>query len=123
VIGLACGTMKFTSAIIGTLATIAIMLYLWGTSFGTRHRYDLIVNIQWVRPSAELEELKRLLWRHSRNTQFASQRFSEAQQAIDLSYRLLLRDPARSQELMQELKALQGVAKVSSVQVGDESEV
>src|SRR4051794_2500366 len=74
VIGLACGTMKFTSAIIGTLATIAIMLYLWGTSFGTRHRYDLIVNIQWMRPSTELGDLKRLLSRHSRSTQFASQR-------------------------------------------------
>jgi len=123
VIGLACGTMKFTSALIGTAATALIMFYLWGTSFGTRHRYDLIVNIHWMRPLAELVELRRLLSRHSRNTQFASQRFNEAYQGIDVSCRVLLRDPARSQELMQELKALDGVAKVSSVQVGDESEL
>ena len=123
VIGLACGTMKFTSAVIGTAATALIMFYLWGTSFGTRHRYDLIVNIHWVRPLAELVELRRLLSRHSRNTQFASQRFNEAFQGIDVSCRLLLRDPARSQELMQDPKALEGVAKLSSVQVGDESEL
>src|SRR6266516_3165510 len=50
VIGLACGTLKFTSAVIGCAATATIMFYLWGTAFGTRYRYDLIVNIQWLRP-------------------------------------------------------------------------
>ncbi len=123
VIGLACGTMKFTSAVIGTSATALIMLYFWATSFGTRHRYDLIVNIHWVRPPAELDDLRHLLSRHSRNTQFASQRFNEAHAGLDLSCRLLLRNPARSQELLQELKALDGVAKVSSIQAGDESEM
>src|SRR5882672_9490656 len=51
VIGLACGTLKFTSAVIGCLATCAIMLYFWATAFGTRYRYNLIVNIQWIRPA------------------------------------------------------------------------
>src|SRR3974390_3050557 len=45
VIGLACGTTKFTSAIIGCLATAVLMLYFWVTGFGTRQRYDLILNI------------------------------------------------------------------------------
>src|SRR2546421_2304506 len=48
VIGLACGTLKFTSAVIGCAVTAAIMLYFRATSFGTRHRYDLILNVQWV---------------------------------------------------------------------------
>src|SRR5512137_173513 len=56
VIGLACGTLKFTSAIIGCLATAGLMFYFWGSSFGTRQRYDMIVNIQWVRPAGELGE-------------------------------------------------------------------
>ena len=123
VIGLACGTSKFTSAVIGCLATAGIMFYFWATAFGTRHRYDLIVNVQWIRPAAELGELRQLLTRHSRHTQFASQRSNEGAPGIDLSYRLLLRDPARSQELMDELHALQGVARVSSVHAGDESEM
>src|SRR5438270_7427408 len=58
VIGLACGTMKFTSAVIGTLATAGIMFYFWATAFGTRHRYDFIINLQWMRPAAELAELR-----------------------------------------------------------------
>ncbi len=123
VIGLACGTMKFTSAIIGCAAFGLLMLYFWGTGFGTRHRYNLIVNIQWVRPLAELADLRRLLHRHSRHTQCASQRSNEGYAGVDLSYRLLLRDPARSHELLDELRALEGVARVSSLHAGDESEL
>src|SRR2546427_11181334 len=47
VIGMAAGTQKFTSAIIGCLVVAVGMIYLWYTSFGSRHRYDLIVNLHW----------------------------------------------------------------------------
>lgn len=123
VIGLACGTLKFTSAIVGCVATLAIMFYFWASAFGTRHRYDLILNIQWVRPATELARLRQLLQRHSRALQCASQRSNEGYNGIDLSYRLLLRDPNRAHELMYELRALEGVARVSSVDAGDESEL
>ncbi|HYG36594.1 MAG TPA: DUF4956 domain-containing protein [Clostridia bacterium] len=123
VIGLACGTLKFTSAVIGCLATAGLMLYFWGTSFGTRHRYNLILNVQWVRSATELTELRQLLNRHSRSTQCASQRSNEGYPGIDLSYRLLLRDPNRSHEMLEELRTLNGVARVSSVTAGDESEI
>src|SRR6266513_678454 len=39
VIGMAAGTQKFTSAIIGCLVVAVGMIYLWYTSFGSRHRY------------------------------------------------------------------------------------
>src|ERR1043165_763935 len=123
VIGLACGTLKFSSAVIGCLATMAIMFYFWLTGFGTRHRYDLILNVQWVRPAAELGDLRQVLQRHSRSTHCASQRSNEGYSGIDLSYRFLLRDPARSQEVLEELRTLNGVARVSSLQAGDESEL
>ncbi|HEX4644743.1 MAG TPA: DUF4956 domain-containing protein, partial [Verrucomicrobiae bacterium] len=61
VIGLACGTLKFASAVLGCLVLGGIMIYFWATSFGTRHRYNLILNIQWVRPAGELIELRQLL--------------------------------------------------------------
>jgi hypothetical protein len=115
--------LKFTSAILGCLGMLAIMFYFWVTSFGTRHRYDLILNIQWVRPSDELAHLRQLLRRHSRALQCASQRSNHGYQGVDLSYRLLLRDPERVEELLDEVRALAGVARVSSVNAGDESEL
>jgi len=123
VLGLACGTLKFTSAIIGCVVTAAIMLYFRATDFGARHRYNLIVNIQWVRPARDLEELRQLLRRHSRAAQCASQRSNEGYEGVDVSYRLLLRDPSKSDLLIDELRALNGVAKVSSLHAGDESEM
>ena len=123
VIGLACGTLKFTSAVIGCAATAGIMIYFWATSFGTRHRYDLILNIQWLRPTAELGELRQVLARHSRSAHCASQRSNEGFAGVDLSYRLLLRNPERTHELIEEVRRVDGVARVSSLQAGDESEL
>ena len=71
VIGLACGTAKFTSAIIGCLATLLIMFYFWTTAFGTRHRYDLIVNIQWTRPATELPGERAEDWEFSSASWYA----------------------------------------------------
>lgn len=123
VIGLACGTLKFSSAIIGCLATLSLMFYFWLTNFGSRNRYDLILNVQWVRSADEMGELRQLLQRHSRSFTCTSQRSCEGSPGYDLSYRMLLRDPARSQELIDQLNALKGVARVSSLHAGDESEL
>jgi hypothetical protein len=123
VIGMACGTQRFPVAVMVILVVAAIMFYFWVTSFGSRHRYDLIVNINWTRELADLPDLRELLGRHSRRTHCASQRSGEAYGGTDLSYRLLLRDPNRTDLLLRELKELPGVARVTSLQAEDESEV
>ena len=123
VIGMACGSQKFTTAVIGCGLMAVGMLYLWTTSFGSRHRYDLIVNLHWARPLGELPELNRTLNRHSRRTLCASQRSHEGYEGTDLSYRLLLRDPRRMEEMLTELRGTTGVSRVTSMQAEDESEV
>lgn len=55
--GMAAGTRKFSTAILGCMVFALVMLYLHWTSFGARHRYDLILNLHWGRP---LDELPRL---------------------------------------------------------------
>ena len=40
-----------------------------------------------------------------------------------LSYRLLLRDPTRMEEMLTELRGTTGVSRVTSMQAEDESEV
>src|SRR5687767_2189668 len=123
VIGLACGSQKFTTAVIGCSLISIGMLYLWTTSFGSRHRYDVIVNLHWARPLMELQDLTRALNRHSRRTLCASQRSHEGYEGTDLSYRLLLRDPKRVEEMLTELRATTGVSRVTSMQAEEESEV
>jgi hypothetical protein len=123
VIGMAAGTQKFTSAIIGCLLVSLGMIYLWYTSFGSRHRYDIIVNLHWARSVKELLELRRVLDRHSWKAHLASQRSHEGYEGTDLSYRLLLRDAGRVEDLLTELRQVTGVSRVTSMMAEDESEL
>lgn len=123
VIGMACGTQRFPIAVTGVLLTGAVMLYLWYTSFGSKYRYDVILNLHWSRSLDDLPDLDQLLTRHSRKSQCASQRSHEGYEGVDLSYRLLLRNPERVGELVRELREMDGVSRVTSLKAEDESEV
>jgi hypothetical protein len=65
----------------------------------------------------------RVLHRYSRTVQCASQRAGDGMEGTDLSYRLLLRDPVRTDELMAELRTVEGVSRVSSLKAEEESEL
>jgi hypothetical protein len=123
VVGMACGTQKFTTAVLGGSVLIAIFLYAWLTAFGRRHHYDFILNLHWNRPAAELTALRDLLERHSRKARCAQQRLASSGVGADLSYHLLLRDPDRADELLLELNALPGATDVNGVRADSESEV
>ena len=122
-VGMACGTRKFSTAVIATLVFAALMMYLHWSRFGARHRYDLILNLHWARPLGDLPDLAGLLDRHARRTQLASQRSNTGYDGSDLSYRLLLRDTGRMDELVTELRSFPGVSRVTSLKAEDESEV
>ena len=123
ILGTACGTQKFSTAVIGALLVATLFIYLWMTASGTRHRFDLILNVRWTRPQEELVDVRQLLERHSLRVHVANQHFGSGMEGADLSYRLLLRDPSRAAELLKELADLPGVNRVSSVQAADESEI
>lgn len=123
ILGTAAGTQKFSTAVIGSIVTAALFVFLWMTASGTRHRFDLILNVRWMRTQDELSEVRQLLERHSLRVHIANQHFGAGMEGADLSYRVLLRDPARAAELLKELADLPGVNRVSSVQAADESEI
>lgn len=123
-LGMAAGSQKFATAIGGLGVMTLALLYLWATSFGSRHRYSVILNLRWSRPATDLSEMDRLLQRHARRSRCASQRSSpEPGAGMDLSYWLLLRDPSRADELLSEVRTVNGVSHVSSILAEDESEV
>ena len=123
VIGMAAGSQKFASAVVGCALLSLGMVYLWYSSFGSRHRYDVIVNLHWARSIKELMDLRRVLDRHSWKAHLASQRSHEGYEGTDLSYRLLLRDSNRVEDMMKELREVTGVSRVTSMLAEDESEL
>jgi len=123
VIGMATGTQKFASAVVGCGLMALALVYLWYSSFGSRHRYDIIVNLHWARSIKELPDLRHVLDRHSWKSHLASQRSHEGYEGTDLSYRLLLRDTNRADDLLNEVRHVTGVSRVTSMLAEDESEL
>jgi len=122
-LGMACGTGRHGTAMAGLVLLALILFYLSITSFGNRQRYDVILNLLWTRPLGDLAEFDLLLRRHSRHATCASQRVVDGGDGADLSYRLLLRDPARLADLVEEVKAFDGTSRVTGLTAQDESEL
>lgn len=123
VAGMACGTQKFATAVLGGLLIAAIMGYARLTHFGTRWRHDFILQLRWTRPPADWPELERLLARHGRRVRLARRRPAAGTDGDELCFHLLLRDPDRSELLIGEVAALPGAVAVDGVSAVQESEV
>ena len=121
--GLGVGTMKFSTSLIAALGVGLVLLYLRMTSFGSRHRYDAVLSLQLTGNVGSLMlELKSILTQHCVRTLLANQRKTAAD-TMNLSYRVLLRDPTRSNELQIALERGDGFGNVSLFLREDESEV
>ena len=121
--GIACGTMRFGIALLGCAFIGALFVYQWLTGFGCRQRYDAVLTVQSSNGTdSALEALRPVLRRHALQAYLANQR-ELPQERTDFSYRLLLRDPARSKELVSELQSTHGISFVSLHNRQDESEV
>jgi hypothetical protein len=121
--GMACGTRKFGTGAAGVILIVAYLAYLFWTSFGSRHRYDTILNFRWERPIAELKTLTDVFNRHTLRAVQAAQRSIEGGGPVNVSYRLLMRDPARQMELLSDLGTIKGISRISTMDAADESEV
>ena len=121
--GMACGTRKFATGISGVGLIVAYLGYLSWTSFGSRHRYDTILNFHWNRPLVELSALTAIFERHTLRAMQAGQRSLERAGSANISYRILMRDPARQSDLLNDLGAIPGISRLSSLDATDESEV
>jgi len=121
--GLGVGTLRYSTALVGALALAAVLVYLHYVSFGSRHRYDAVLSLQLTGDLAGgVSRLKQILHQHSSRVFLTSERrLTDA--GLDLSYRLLLRDPDRSDELQWALQQTEGIERVSLFMHEDEAEV
>jgi len=120
--GLAVGTQHFSLAILGGGAVAFVFAYIWFTNFGARNRYDVIISLEWAGGDSSADALRGTLHRHGSRVQLASQREMEGDR-VDVSYRLLLRDPARGRELLADLRSIAGVERPMLYHREDEAEI
>jgi hypothetical protein len=121
--GMAVGTFRYSTGLVGAAAVILVLFYLWLTEFGVRHRFDAALSVSIPGDSAAMRErVEQILHRFSDRTILTGERLSPDARNI-LSYRLLLRDPARRADLRTELASAGDVHELSFYLQDDESEV
>jgi hypothetical protein len=121
--GLAIGTTRFSAAVLSGLGIGSAFLLLRAMNFGVRNRYDAVVSLRVTGDVVpRMAALKNVLKRHAMKLDLASERRSTTE-GTDLSYRLLLRDAARSSELQTELTGMEGLQNVSVYMHEDEAEI
>ena len=122
VMGMAVGTLRFSTALFGCAFVSLVFVYLRYTAFGTRLRFDAVINLRVVGDLVNgLNQLKGVFRRHTSRAELASER-NLTDAGLELSYRLLLRDPARSHELVAELRETPGIEQPSLYSHNDEAE-
>ena len=121
--GLAIGIHRYSTALIGVVGIAVVIGYLHVTSFGSRHRFDAVVDLQLLGDLRQIQDgLRPVLRQHCARAVLASQQRMGADNA-NCSYRVLLRDPSRSDELCSALEDVAGIAEVTLFLREDESEI
>ncbi len=121
--GLGVGTMRYSTSLIGAVGIAAVLVYLWMTAFGSRHRYDAVLSLRLTGDLAGgVAQLKQILRQHTIRRRLASER-RLSDEGLDLSWRILLRDPTRCDELQWILKQTEGIENLSLFLREDESEI
>jgi hypothetical protein len=121
--GLAVGTTRFSIALLAALGIASAFLLVRLISFGSRRRYDAVLSLRVTGDfAAQTAFLNEVLNRHALSRDLASERRT-ADEGADVTYRLLLRDPARSSELRAELARQAGLQNVAVYMHEDEAEI
>lgn len=122
ILGMACGTGHYLQGMIGTVFFSSILIYLHWTSFGSRHVSDGFLRFSVDADASVQEAIRPLIMAHCRTARLVSQRIGEAGVG-EVAYRLILRNPLRSAELVDELKRRDGISDVHFVLQEEQSEV
>ncbi|MCX7046735.1 MAG: DUF4956 domain-containing protein [Candidatus Sumerlaeota bacterium] len=122
IIGMAAGTRNFHLALIGAIVFSATLLYFHWTGFGGRNTGDGFLRFRIQTGEAGLQDVQQLLSRHCHSISLTSQRFHEAGDG-EIAYRLTMRDPGRSEEMVRDLHTISGVSKVNFVLHEEQAEI
>ncbi len=122
VAGMASGTGDYWLAICGTVFFCAVLLYLHWVDFGTRHLGDGLVRFNITVPDLDQGSLQQVLRRHCSRINLLSQRIEPNHQG-EMAYRLVMRNPLRAGDMVEELERLPGLSNLSFVLQEEELEV
>ena len=115
VLGMAVGSQRFTTALVGTVVLCAITVYLHISAFGSRNGHDGHLACHLAESRDEGRLLRDVLRRFCVRAREMSVRHLGEDDTVERVFEVRLRDRRRGHQLVAELQRLEGVGEVSLV--------
>ncbi len=122
ILGMATGTQRYMTSIVGTVAFVLLALYMHYTAFGTLGRFDGHLSLRLATDGDE-SELTGVLRRFCRSIKRLSIRQSGSKDPSSYLFQIRLRDRRGQNDLLDALRSLDAVGEVSLVLRDELSEV
>lgn len=114
VIGMACGSQRYMVAIIGTFALGVVLLYLHIADFGMHHSYNAFLRFSFDGAIDPSHPILKTLKRFSRTfTLISSNSTSPDGGDMDYAYQLSLRSGRYNEQLLSEIRKIEGIHNIS----------
>ena len=114
VIGMATGSQRYSVAIVGTVVLSLIAIYLWVTSFGTHQPHNGFLRFTFrgrIGPDSPIQVILRRFC--GRFVLVSAQESSFGAAEVEYAYQLMIANAAKSEQMLCELRDIEGVENVS----------
>jgi uncharacterized membrane protein YhiD involved in acid resistance len=114
VVGMAAGSQKYATAIVGTFVLSLIVLYLYLTEFGTHEPNNGFLRFSLKGAIGPEHPIAAILKRFCGNfTLISAQEGGFGTSAIEYAYQLIIRNAAKNELMLSELKKVEGIENIS----------
>lgn len=113
VVGMAAGSQRYATAIVGTSILSAIIVYLHISGFGTHEPHNGFLRFRSIGPTGSDSPVATILKRFCSSFTLISVHEAGSGKAAEYAYQLLIRNAAKNEELVSQLEEVAGTDHIS----------
>jgi len=113
VVGMAAGSHRYATAIMGTIILCLIILYLYFSDFGSHEPHNGFLRFSLRGPIGPEHPVARVLRRFCGNFTLISMQDTGFGGPAEYAYQLMIRNTARNEELISELEKIEGMENIN----------
>lgn len=113
VVGMAAGSQRYATAIVGTVVLSLIALYLYLTGFGTHQPHNGFFRFRFAGPIDPDHPIPSTLKRFCSSFTLISVQDSGPGRPAEYAYQLMIRNAAKNEQMLAELEKVEGIENIS----------
>lgn len=114
VIGMACGSQRYSIAVIGTVCIALIILYLHISDFGTHSPHNAFLRFRFSGHFGADHPIMRVLKKFCGNfTLISAQDGDFGNQDVEYAYQIMIKNVSKNEAMLAELQQIDGVKNIS----------